>query len=151
MAGLIFPIDELLEESRAYEWLVARLHPEGLDCPAGHPLPGTQAPHTRNRDPVVEYRCQQCGCVFNVFTGTALTGIRLPCSKIVLMLRGFLQGTPTLHLAQELAIDRMNLLRWRHHLQALIDERFSPLPAARQGDGSGRNVPKRWRKGHSAS
>ena len=143
MAGLVFPIDDLLDESRAYAWLVSRLHPEGLSCPNGHFLPSTQAPHTRNRAPVVEYLCRDCGRVFNVFTETALTGIRFPCAKIVLMLRGFMQGTPTLHMAKELAMDRMNLLHWRHHLQALIEERFSPLPSARQGDGGGRNVSKR--------
>ena len=116
---LKFPIDDLLDEKQCYDFLVELLHPEGLFCPQGHELPADQAPHTgRERAPVVSYRCRECGAVFNVFTGTVLSGIRHDCSTIVLILRGFAQGVPTQHLADELDLDYSMLLTWRHRLQA---------------------------------
>ena len=67
-----------------------------------------------------------------MFTGTVLSGIRHDCSTttvrprlfdhdcstIVLILRGFAQGVPTQHLADELDLDYSMLLTWRHRLQA---------------------------------
>src|SRR6266542_5545458 len=99
---MLFPIDDLLDEVRCYELLLETLHPAGLRCPAGHVLPADQAPHTRNRAPVVEYRCRDCGRVFNVFTATFLVGTRHPCARLVMILRGFCHGVPTLPLATEL-------------------------------------------------
>jgi len=49
-----FPILDLLDEERCYEWLLEHLHPEGLHCPAGHARPAHEAPHTRDRAPIVE-------------------------------------------------------------------------------------------------
>lgn len=125
-----WPIDELIDEEKAYKYLVKNLHPEGLHCPQGHKLPAGQAPHTQERAPVVSYRCRECGAVYHVFSGTALHGIRYPCHTIVLMLRGFAQGTPTAHLAEELGCDYSNLLTWRHELQGLAAAMASeqPLP-----------------------
>ena len=126
---LKFPIDDLLDEEQCYGFLVELLHPEGLRCPEGHELPDGQAPHKRpeGRAPVVSYRCHQCGAVFNVFTGTVLSGIRHDCSTIVMILRGFAQGVPTQHLADELGLDYSGAqLEWRHRLQeSALD---TPLP-----------------------
>ena len=42
----------------------------------------------------MDFRCRQCGTVYNLFTGTLLTGVRWPCSTIFLLrLRGFAQET----------------------------------------------------------
>jgi transposase len=118
----IWPIDELIDDEKAYTFLCKSLPPEGVHCPQGHKLPAEQAPHTTERAPVVTYRCRQCGAVFHIFSGTALHGIRYPCRTIVLMLRGFAQGTPTAHLAAELGCDYSNLLSWRHQLQDLAEQ-----------------------------
>ena len=134
---LVFPIQELLDEELAYEFLRKHLWPNGIHCPEGHPLPPNQAPHMADRHPVVDYRCRTCGKVFNIFTGTILVGIRYSCVQIVLILRGFAQGIPTMHLAKELGVDRGNLLEWRHCLQALLEERFSPLWTHRRGNRNG--------------
>ena len=146
-----FPIDELLDEGRCYEWLVEHLHPNGLQCPSGHARPDEEAPHTRNRAPIVEYRCRTCGRVYNLFTDTVLNGIRYPCSKIVLILRGFFQGDTTARLAAELSLDRANLLRLRHDVHAILSDRFPPLrTVTRSRHGDGRDVPKRGRERDSA-
>lgn len=126
---LRFPIGDLLDERRCYDWLLQLLHPAGLACPNGHPLPPAQAPHDRHRAPLLDYRCRSCGAVFNLFTGTLWSKSHYPCSTIVLILRGIAQGTPTAHLAAELGIDRGHLLERRHAIHALLAGHLPPLTA----------------------
>ena len=127
---LEFPLTELLDEQACYDFLLRTLHPDGLHCPDGHPLPHDQAPHDRHRAPIMDYRCRQCGAVFNLFTGTIWSKTRFRCATIVQILRGIAQGVPTKHLAAELGIDRSHLLQRRHQIQALVEQRLSPLRAA---------------------
>ncbi len=127
---LEFPLTELLDEQACYDFLLRTLHPDGLHCPYGHPLPLDQAPHDRHRAPIMDYRCRQCGAVFNLFTGTIWSKTRFRCATIVQILRGIAQGVPTKHLAAELGIDRSHLLQRRHQIQALVEQRLSPLRAA---------------------
>ena len=117
-----FPIDHLLDQQACYDFLVRHLHPQGLRCHNGHPLPAQAAPHDRHRVPILDYRCKSCGNVFNVFTGTAWQKTHYTCSQIVQILRGFAQGIPTLHLATELGIHRPTLLYRRHRMQAALLE-----------------------------
>jgi transposase-like protein len=100
-----FPLTELLDEQACYEWLLKILHPKGLHCPSGHAIPAGQAPHDRQRTPIVKYKCRECGKVFHIFTGTDLSGSHYTCGQIVLILRGFLQGQTTQHIAEELGLD----------------------------------------------
>jgi transposase-like protein len=124
---LQFPLDNLLDEQACYDFLLRVLHPDGLCCPHGHRLPADQAAHDRHRAPILDYRCRTCGAVFNLFTGTIWAKSRYRCATIVQILRGIAQGLPTKHLAAELGIDRGHLLERRHHIQALVAQRLSPL------------------------
>ena len=129
---LHFPLDDVLDEQACYDFLMRILHPDGLRCPHGHPLPTDQAAHDRHRAPILDYRCRTCGAVFNLFTDTIWTKTHYRCSTIVQILRGIAQGVPTKHLAAELGIDRGQLLDRRHRIQALVAQQLSPLrPAAR--------------------
>lgn len=67
--------------------------------------------------------------MFNWFTGTFWTGTHDSCTKIILILHGFVQGTPTLQLADELDCDYGTLLHDRPRLQAatLLGLDRSPL------------------------
>jgi hypothetical protein len=67
---------------------------------------------------VLDYRCPGCKRVFNAFTGTAFHKMQYRPSRIVLILRGIAQGTPTAQLARELGASRPHLLEVRHRLQA---------------------------------
>ncbi len=93
------------------------LHPQGLNCLSGHALPAGQVPHDRKRSPIVKYKCRECGRVFHIFTGTDLSGSHYNCSQIVLILRRFLQGQTTQHIAEELGLDYGTLLSCRHRIQ----------------------------------
>ncbi|WP_434687702.1 transposase [Pseudanabaena minima] len=88
-----------------------------MHCPSGHAIPAGQAPHDRQRAPIVKYKCRECGKVFHIFTGTDLSGSHYTCGQIVLILRGFLQGQTTQHIAEELGLDYGTLLSWRHRIQ----------------------------------
>jgi len=114
-----FPLTDLLDEQKCYDHLLRTLHPDGLRCPDGHPLPADQATHDRHRAPIQDYRCRMCGRVFNLFTGTVWSGTHYDCVTIVLLLRGFAQGTPTLQLVDELELDYETVLNRRHDLQQL--------------------------------
>ena len=129
---LRFPLSDLLDPQECYDYLLHVLHPEGLKCKAGHPLPPHQAPHDQARAPLVDYRCRVCGNVFNLFTDTVWTGTHYDGVMVVLLLRGFAQGIPTLQLADELELDYGTLLERRHQLQQLaLDHRpATPLPDA---------------------
>jgi transposase-like protein len=123
-----FPIGEMMDEQACYDFLMEVLHPAGLCCPHGHPLPPDRAPHDRHRDPIFDYRCRVCGAVFNIFTNTIWSKSRYPCSTIVLIVRGVAQGKSTKHLAEELGIDRSHLLKRRHTIQKLALEKLPASP-----------------------
>jgi len=100
-----FPLTDLLDEQESYNFLLKTLHPDGMKCKHGHPLPPDQKPHDRRRAPIVEYRCRICGNVFNIFTNTVWQGSHYDCRTMVLVMRGVAQGTPTLQLADGLEVD----------------------------------------------
>lgn len=112
-----FPLTDLMVEQESYNFLLNILHPNGLNCRHGHPLPAGQKPHDRSRDPTFDYRCRICRDVFNIFTDTAWQGTHYNCRTIVLVMRGIAQGTPTLQLAEELELDYGTLLGRRHQIQ----------------------------------
>jgi transposase-like protein len=117
-----FSLNELLCPQKCYELLLHVLHPNGLVCPQGHALPADQAPHDWHRAPVMDYRCRECGAVFNIFTDTLWEKTRLACETIVLILQGITQGKPTLQIADELELDYSWLLKRRHQIQAQAQE-----------------------------
>ncbi len=126
---LIFSLVDLMDEQKCYKLLVNILHPDGLHCPKCEMPVGQCKVHRRDRAPLLYFRCT-CGCVYNAFSNTVWKGTHHPCSVIVRILQGFAQGTPTLHLAKELGIDRKHLLERRHKLQAFVENNCfrEPLP-----------------------
>lgn len=113
---MIFPINDLMDEQKCYDYLLRILHVNGLRCKrCGTPVEQCKV-HRRNRAPILFHRCP-CGCIFNAFAGTVFQGTHRKCSHLVLILQGVAQGKPTLHLARELGCDDWHLLELRHKLQ----------------------------------
>jgi len=112
-----FPIQNLMSEEACYERLREILHADGMCCTTGHELPADQAPHNRERAPVNKYKCRLCGGVFDIFSETVWSGTHYNCVTIMLVMRGFVQGTPTKQLAEELNLDYGTLLDRRHRVQ----------------------------------
>src|SRR5512147_2890674 len=113
-----FPIAEYMDEDACYEKLVDVLHPDGLACPRCGGRDGLKV-HRRHRAPVLDYRCSDCGRVFNAFTGTAFHKTHRRPSEIGLILHGIAHGAPTAQLARVLRRNRPHLLALRHRLQEL--------------------------------
>jgi transposase-like protein len=114
-----FPILELMDEPACYQRLSDLLHPDGLTCPrCGGGRDRYTVHRRRDGSPVVDYRCRDCRRVFNLFTGTPWQGTHRTPARILLILRGFAQGTPTAELARELKASRRHLLELRHVVQA---------------------------------
>ncbi len=124
-----FPIAEYMDEDACYAKLVAVLYPDGLACPRCQGWDQLKV-HRRHRPPVLDYRCDACGRVFNAFTGTEFHKTRRRPSEILLILRGIAQGTSTARQAPELKRHRPHLLRLRHRLQALAMRAAAASPLA---------------------
>jgi transposase len=122
-----FPIQDLMNEDACYQFLLDLLHPAGLRCPRCHAAEGFYI-HRYFREPVLDYRCSRCSRVFNAWTGTVFQGTHWRPSQIVLILRGFAQGTSTAQLARELACSRRHLLDLRHRLQAQAQRGLDRTP-----------------------
>jgi transposase len=122
-----FPIHDLMNEDACYQFLLDLLHPAGPRCPRCHAAEGFSS-HRYFREPVLDYRCPRCHRVFNAWTGTILQGTHWRPSQIVLILRGFAQGTPTARLARELACSRRHLLDLRHRMQDLARDGLDRTP-----------------------
>jgi transposase-like protein len=115
---LIFSLVELLDEQKCYDFLVDILHPDGLECPVCQCAVEDSKIHRHDRAPILYYNCGN-GHVYNAFSKTVWQGTHHKCPVIVRILQGIAQGTSTLHLAQELGIDRKHLLQRRHIIQDL--------------------------------
>jgi transposase len=124
-----FPIAEFRDEDACSTKLVAILHPGGLVC-LGCGIGDRLKVHRRHRAPVIDYRCDACGRVFNAFTGTEFHKTHRRPSEILLILRGISQGTSTAQLARELNRHRPHLLRLRHRLQDLAMKAADSSPLA---------------------
>ena len=114
---IIFSVTDLMDEQKCYDFLVDILHPDGLKCPVCQCPVQDSKVHRRDRAPILYYKCAN-GHVYNALSKTIWQGTHHNCSIIVRILQGIAQGTTTLHLAQELGIDRHHLLERRHKIQA---------------------------------
>ncbi len=113
---IIFSLVDLLDEQKCYDALETVLHPMSLHCPKCQCSLHNSKIHRRDRAPILCYECKN-GHFFNVFTKTVWQGTHQKCSVIIRILQGIAQGTSTLHLSQELHLDRSHLLERRHKLQ----------------------------------
>lgn len=103
-----------MNEQKCYEWIVDFFHGGQLPCPKCGSF--HHRAHQRVRKPIIQYKCDDCGTYFNVFTGTVFKATKWPCSKVVMILRGFLKGDSTLSISKELKLSYPNLLYLRHKL-----------------------------------
>ena len=122
-----FPLGDLLDPERCYDFLLSLVHPHGLGCPNGHSLDEAFI-HKCDRTPILDYRGKTCGRCFNLFRGTVLQGTHYNEVQIVQLLHGIAEGKPTAQLAREMGVDRKGLLVRRHPLQALASQARSPKP-----------------------
>ena len=106
-------------EKECYDYLKQLLHPKGLHCPQGHPLPTDQSTHNSDY-PTENYRCRKCGKVFNILTGTDLP-TRYKYKKIVAIIKGIANGESITSIAKSLGINRSHLSNKKKAIQDLLN------------------------------
>jgi transposase-like protein len=114
---MIFPITDLLDQQESEQWVQKHFHSRGLRCPGCHATIRSARQFRRLKCGLVDYRCQKCQSVYNLYTGTIFAGSKLAPSQVVLLLRGFCKGEPATVLAEELALSRRSVHKWRQRLQ----------------------------------
>lgn len=122
-----WPIHNILDEKKSYAELLDKLHDGTLRCAK---CGGSNYyRHSAYRDGIDKHRCRDCKHVFHIFSGTVFSGTTMKCSKILMILRGFVKGQSTRSLALELNMDRKHLLSLRHKVQnnAFNNRRQTPL------------------------
>ena len=117
--SIIFPLTDVLTPDACYHWFEMILWPDGRvypRCGARDRL----VIQTTYRAPLLDYQCQHCGRVFNLFSGTVFSGTNHPVTELYAIVRGVAQGVSTLQLTKELGCSYQPLLDLRHKLQGWI-------------------------------
>lgn len=122
---MIFPITELLDDQESQAWIEKDFHPKGLRCPGGEATREHARELRRHKRGFVDYRCPNCQRTYNLYTGTIFAGSNWEPRRVVLLVRGVCKGDPATGLAQELALSRQCVWRWRKRLQANGSARVS--------------------------
>jgi len=122
---MIFPITDLLADQESLEWVEKYFHPTGLRCPGCGARTQQAREFRKHKRGFVDYRCQQCQSTYNLYTGTIFAGSNLEPRRVVLLVRGVCKGEPATVLAEELALSRQCVQRWRKRIQAKAYEILS--------------------------
>jgi transposase-like protein len=122
---MIFPITELLDEQESVAWVEKYFHSKGLNCPGCGATREYAREFRRHKHGVVDYRCHLCQRTYNLSTGTIFAGSNLEPRRVVLLVRGVGKGEPATVLAEELALSRQCIWRWRKRLHANGSGRLS--------------------------
>ena len=123
---MIFPITELLDDHESLVWIEKHVHPQGLRCPDCGATKEEAREFRIHKRGFVDYRCRACQRAYNLYTGTLFAGSNLEPRRVVLLVRGICKGEPATVLAEELALSRQCVHRWRHRLQANAYKMLSP-------------------------
>ena len=115
---MIFPIVELLDARASIAWVERHFHPKGLHCPGCGDTREHAREFRRHKRGFVDYRCYHCQRTYNLYTGTLFAGSNLEPRRVVLLIRGVCKGVPATVLAEELALSRQCVHRWRTRLHA---------------------------------
>lgn len=123
---MIFPIADLLDEQESIAWVEKYFHPKKLRCPGCGATTRQARPFRTHRRGFVDYRCQKCQRRYNLYTGAIFAGSNLAPRRVVLLVRDICKGEPATVFAEELALSRCCVPRWRKRIQpkahALLNE-----------------------------
>lgn len=148
-----FPLVDLVDHDRSRIWLRQHFHPEGLRCPRCETTWREAYRFRRTKSSRLQvWRCKECAQTYTLYSGTVFEGRHLPPAKVVLLLRGVVQGKSTSQMARELDLSRTTVHEIRQQLQAnaTLLQPETPLPDERtetdemfQNAGEKRGAPPR--------
>jgi transposase-like protein len=114
-----FPLVDLVDHDRSRIWLRQHFHPEGLRCPrCGTGWRNAYRFRRTKCSRLQVWRCKECAQTYTLYSGTVFEGRHLPPAKVVLLLRGVVQGKSTSKMARELDLSRTTVHEIRQQLQA---------------------------------
>jgi transposase-like protein len=114
-----FPITDLLDQTDCERWLLEHFHPDGLRCPQCQtPVHDAHRFRRTKKSQLQVYRCNQCQCVYNLYTNTVFQQRHLTPQQVVLLVRGVLKGDTSAEIADELGVSYQTVLDIRRDLQA---------------------------------
>jgi len=116
---MLFPVTDLMDERFCTKWLLRHLHPKGLRCPhCQADLKRARTFRISERTNITDYRCQPCGTVYNLYTGTVFTKKQLRPRQVILLLRGVCKGEPSTTISEEIGVT------WRtvHEVRRLLQQ-----------------------------
>jgi transposase-like protein len=117
--SIIFPLTDVLDPVACYRWFESMLWPEGRVCPRCGKRDRLII-QTTYRAPLLDYQCQHCAKVFNLFSGTVFSRTHHSLPELYAIVRGVAQGVSTRQLSRELGCSYQALLDFRHKLQGWI-------------------------------
>ncbi len=148
---MIFPVTDLLDDQESLEWLEKYFHPKGLRCPSCRATTQLARVFRTHKRGFVDYRCQKCQSVYNLYTGTLFAGSNLEPRRVVLLLRGVCKGDPSTVLSEELSLSRQCVHRWRCPIQANAYEMLSRSALTDSDTETDEMFPQRGKKGENTA
>jgi hypothetical protein len=113
-----FPITDLLDQDECETWILQHFHPEGLRCPrCGESVEQAHYFRRTAKSQLSVHRCNECGQIYNLYSGTVFQQRHLTPRQVVLLLRGILKGEASNTLTNELALHYTTVLELRRDIQ----------------------------------
>ena len=128
--SILFPLTDVLDDRVCYRWFESIFWPQGRVCSRCGARDRLSI-HNREREPVLDFQCQHCRHVFNLFTGTRLQGTHRRPAQLTIIVRGIAQGVSANQLHRELGCPYKGLLVLRHKIQHWVAQQL--LAAGRLG------------------
>ena len=92
---MIFPITDLLDDVSSSQGIAQYFHPQGFRCPSCQSGVEQARVCRHSKRGLVDYRCQHCARVYNLYSGTVFAGCGLSARQTVFADPGRLQrGEP---------------------------------------------------------
>ena len=112
---------ERLKFVEVSRWMVTRLHPSGIWCPACSADLGDSSSRWERWYQFEQVRCIECGKKFSASTGTMLEGSKLEPREIYLLAFYLWLKLPTRQIAELLGVDPGTVRNWDMKFKALAE------------------------------
>lgn len=122
-----FPLERIPSSQDCYDFLILLLHPYGFQCPEGHTFKESKI-HRRTRGPIIDYRCNNCGRIYNIYTATILQGTKYSVQQIVQYIDGIIREVMVSQISRETGVGRKSLTKNKPRFKKLANmaENFEP-------------------------
>lgn len=115
-----FPLERIPSSQECYDFLIILLHPDGFQCREGHAFKESKI-HRRTRGPIIDYRCNNCGRIYNIFTDTLMKGTKYSVQQIVQYIDGIIRKVTISQISRATGVGRKSLTKNKPRFKKLAD------------------------------